>query len=542
MVIDHLSDLGFNVNWAKSRVEPVQCTEYLGLNINSLSYRVTLLEGRLASLKHCLSLFQLVKFVTFRLACLHLLGLMASVISVVHLGLLRMRDFQCWVAALCLCPVSSPQQQGENHPNVCGSSPPMERLSGPHVGSPAGKGIIQGNYDDRCVPIGMGGATMLGRGVNGTWSPGLARAHLNILELWAVFFALKHFLHFLQGRHVLVKTDNSVVVAYINRQGGTHSLQLHKSARVSHVPGVLNRGWISYHEEIHCTRERVPVGQHSLVCHFMKGARRKLPVSRPLIPLWDLSVVLDALSHHPFEPMEAVGMKFVSLKTVLLLALTTAKRVNDLQAFSIRPSCSQFAPGGTKVCLRPNPAFVPKVVESAYRCPTVELLAFHPPFSSGEEQRLNTCPVQAVQVYVSRTVGFRKAHQLFVSWATPYKCKPLSRQRLSHWIVEAISLAYKCRGLQPPKGLSTHSTRGMATSWALFRGVSLQDICAAVSWATPHTFVRFYRLDVSGLSLAQAVLEVNTPGSVLLLTGWICLWPLQAYALQEWSIFPIVKH
>ena len=258
-----------------------------------------------------------------------------------------------------------------------------------------------------------------------------------------------------------------------------------------------------------------PAGQHPLVCRFMKGARRKLPVSRPLVPLWDLSVVLDALSHHPFEPLETVEMKFVSLKVVLLLALTTAKRVSDLQALSIRPSCLQIAPGISKVCLRPNPAFVPKVVESTYRCLTVELSAFHPPpFSSAEEQRLNTlCPVRALHVYVSRSAAFRKGDQLFVSWATPHRGKPLSRQRLSHWIVEAISLAYESRGLQPPHGLRAHSTRGMATSWALFRGVSVHDICAAASWATPHTFVRFYRLDVSGPSVSQAVLETISPDS-----------------------------
>ncbi|XP_032363907.1 uncharacterized protein LOC116677742 [Etheostoma spectabile] len=259
-----------------------------------------------------------------------------------------------------------------------------------------------------------------------------------------------------------------------------------------------------------------PAGQHPLVCRFMKGARRKLPVSRPLVPLWDLSVVLDALSHHPFEPMEAVGMKFVSLKTALLLALTTAKRVSDLQALSVQQTCLQFAPGLSRVCLRPNPAFVPKVVESAYRCPSVELRAFHPPpFCSEEERRLHMlCPVRALHMYVSRTAVFRKADQLFVSWATPHKGKPLSRQRLSHWIVEAISLAYECKGLQAPRGLRAHSTRGMATSWALFRGVSVAEICAAASWATPHTFVRFYRLDVSGPSLAQAVLEVTAPGLV----------------------------
>lgn len=97
---------------------------------------------------------------------------------------------------------------------------------------------------------------MSGRTVNGTWDPRLAQSHINILELWAVFYALKHFLTFLQGRHVLVKTDNTTVVAYINRQGGTRSLQLHRlarklilwsstkllSLRATHVPGVLNRG------------------------------------------------------------------------------------------------------------------------------------------------------------------------------------------------------------------------------------------------------------------------------------------------------------
>ncbi len=57
----------------------------------------------------------------------------------------------------------------------------------------------------------------------------------------------------------------------------------------------------------------------------------------------------------------------------------------------------------------------------------------------------------------------------------------MSRQWLSHRIVEAISLAYICKGLQPPRGLKAHSTRGMATSWALLRGVSVQDICSAAS-------------------------------------------------------------
>lgn len=40
------------------------------------------------------------------------------------------------------------------------------------------------------------------------------------------------------------------------------------------------------------------------------------------------------------------------------------------------------------------------------------------------------------------------------------------------------------RGSWPPPGLQAHSTRGMATS--LFKGISLQDICSAENWSSPH--------------------------------------------------------
>ncbi|KAL6486837.1 hypothetical protein MHYP_G00034630 [Metynnis hypsauchen] len=187
-----------------------------------------------------------------------------------------------------------------------------------------------------------------------------------------------------------------------------------------------------------------PVVQHPLVCRFMKGARHKWPVSRLLVPPWDLSLVLDAPCCHPFEPLEGVELKFLSLKTVLLLALTTAKRVGDLQALSTRPSCLQFD-------------------QATRECACVLIL---------------------------------------------HLCR-----RLSHWIVEAIALAYKCKGSQPPVGLRDHS-RGIATSWALFRGVSVLDLCTDASWASGNPFVHFYRLDVTGLSLVHAVLGEDASASV----------------------------
>lgn len=133
----------------------------------------------------------------------------------------------------------------------------------------------------------------------------------------------------------------------------------------------------------------------------MKGARRLLPVSRSLVPLWDLAVVLDGLTRPPFEPLEEVDMKHLSLKTVLLLALASAKRVSDIHALSVHPSCTQFALGQARVLLKPNPAFVPKVVGS---CTPIDLAAFSSPLCSSEEQRPNLlCPVRALHIYMDRS-------------------------------------------------------------------------------------------------------------------------------------------
>jgi hypothetical protein len=253
------------------------------------------------------------------------------------------------------------------------------------------------------------------------------------------------------------------------------------------------------------------VGQHPLIRRFMKDARRSLPVPRRVVPEWDLFMVLDAMSQQPFEPLGSISLKNLSFKTALLLALASAKRASDMHALSVHPSCTKFSLSGDKIFLRPNPAFMPKCF-LGFTCKVIELSAFHPaPFSSTEDQRLNTlCPVRALRAYLDRTSSFRKSDQLFISWGPPHSGNPISKQRLSHWLVEAISLAYESKGVQPPEGIRAHSTRGMAASWALFKGVSLQDICAAASWASPHTFVRYYRLDVTRTPVAHSVLGVGS--------------------------------
>ena len=53
----------------------------------------------------------------------------------------------------------------------------------------------------------------------GPWSDQEKRLHINVLELKAVSLALLQFKDQCQNQTVLVATDNSTVVAYINKQG-----------------------------------------------------------------------------------------------------------------------------------------------------------------------------------------------------------------------------------------------------------------------------------------------------------------------------------
>ncbi len=96
--------------------------------------------------------------------------------------------------------------------------------------------------------------------------------------------------------------------------------------------------------------------------------------------------------------------------------------------------------------------------------------------------------------------AFRTSDQLFVCHGGRQKGNAVSKQRMAHWIVDAITLAYQAQGVPCPFRLRAHSTRSVASSWALARGASLTDICRAAGWATPNTFARFYSLRVEPVS------------------------------------------
>ncbi len=78
---------------------------------------------------------------------------------------------------------------------------------------------------------------------------------------------------------------------------------------------------------------------------------------------------------------------------------------------------------------------------------------------------------------------------------------PVTKQRQSHWIVDAIPLAYASAGVQCSIGVRGHSTRGMASSWSWSSGIFIGEMCAVAGWSLPSTFIRFYSLDIPALQV-----------------------------------------
>ena len=101
------------------------------------------------------------------------------------------------------------------------------------------------------------GAVLNGTSINGKWNPCEVASYsdnINALELLAVQYALMSFSQQLNGNNVCVRIDNSTAVTYINKMGGTHSLQCNAITRkiwsicieysimlsASHIPGKFN--------------------------------------------------------------------------------------------------------------------------------------------------------------------------------------------------------------------------------------------------------------------------------------------------------------
>ena len=250
-LVQMCQDLGWMVNLDKSELQPKQIFDFVGYQFDLTVGRVRPTPDRWQSLQDTITRILSSPACPVR-QFMSLIGLLTATEKLVHLGRLHMRPIQ-W-------HLKNNWQVPESLEKVI----PIPRSLHPHLrwwlqednvltGQPLHpiKHALQiftdaskegwGAHLNECTERGL-------------WSLPESNLHINYLELKAVLLALKEFRDLCSGQIVLVATDNTTVVSYINKDGGMRSGPLcallwrmltwcttHQvTLKARHIPGRLN--------------------------------------------------------------------------------------------------------------------------------------------------------------------------------------------------------------------------------------------------------------------------------------------------------------
>jgi hypothetical protein len=158
--------------------------------------------------------------------CLHLLGIMASCIELISNAMLFMRPIQLqllfhWKPSSQILETKVPfSKHLKSHLKWWLN---QENLNNGRSITPWNASIT---LTTDASKSGYGGHLSKKETFQGIWFKKESLLHINVLEMEEVMLSIQHFLPKLVGKNVLIRLDNSTVVRYINKQGGTHSPQL----------------------------------------------------------------------------------------------------------------------------------------------------------------------------------------------------------------------------------------------------------------------------------------------------------------------------
>ena len=226
---------------------------------------------------------------------------------------------------------------------------------------------------------------------------------------------------------------------------------------------------------------------------------RDRPKPNRYIPTWDLSLVLLGLTKPPFEPLSEAPLKWLTYKTVFLLALASGKRRSEIHAWTHSSVSSRR--NWSEVTVSPSPAFLAKnqlASDGPDSIKPVVIPALTTMLDSSLVEDKSLCPVRALKVYLDKTKSMRKGKALlFVSLREGYS-KDISRITISQWIKHTIHTCYQSSDMtdQQVTQVRAHDVRTMAASLAFKGGVSLEQVLSSCYWRSHNTFTNFYLKDI----------------------------------------------
>lgn len=174
------------------------------------------------------------------------------------------------------------------------------------------------------------------------------------------------------------------------------------------------------------------------------------------------------------SPVKHLSLKDLTLKLVMLMALTQAARVQTLQLISL----NSYKKLKTEFVFK----FDGMLKQNRQRCNIVSISfkAYSP------DRRL--CIYTVLKEYLARTRVIRNdrnSHRLLISYVKPYNS--VTRDTISRWLKVIM-----CRSGTDTKIFGPHSVRAASTSKAKFSGVPIGTIIQKAGWSSESTFTRFY--------------------------------------------------
>ena len=263
--MDLLSSLGFKINLEKSSLSPSQKISHLGYLWDSVNMWVSLPPEKLIKIK-VMARRILSNPCSIR-SYAALLGLLVSSHSGYRFAplhyrrlqldfLLTVRTHDCWESFWVASEDAKLDLSWWLSVNISELSPVPILGSSPIISL----------FTDSSLS-GWGAHLSSGEYTSGSWSNSDCKEHINFLELKAIYLAVEYFLPRLKGKSVLIRSDNSTTVFYLNKIGGTHSpnlcllslkiweLAINNSIDLiaSHIAGVTNTlaDYLSRHSKNH---------------------------------------------------------------------------------------------------------------------------------------------------------------------------------------------------------------------------------------------------------------------------------------------------
>lgn len=219
-------------------------------------------------------------------------------------------------------------------------------------------------------------------------------------------------------------------------------------------------------------------GRHPLVTRFLRGVFNLRPSVPRYTRTWDVQQVLQHL--RTMEPLSSLSLKDLTLKLVMLMALTQAARIQTLHCllrrninFEQDSVCVWF--GETlKQC---RPRF------------NVRFVTFKP-YSTD----IRLCVCETLKMYIARTDKFRNSAnqedgKLLLSFIKPHK--HITKDTVARWIRTVLSLS----GIDSSQ-YSAGSVRPAAASKAKAMALPIAHIMARAGWSRAATFAKFYDKEI----------------------------------------------